>query len=53
MDLRQYGPAGLGINSTTDSMVVVSKTELILTHFYINPNFLLALLKDPTDLNPK
>ena len=31
----------------------VSKIELDPTHFYTRPNFLLALGKDLTDLNPK
>ena len=31
----------------------VSKTELNLTHFYTNPNFILALCKDLDDINQK
>ena len=34
-------------------MVDVSKIELNLTHFYTNPNFILALWKDLTELNQK
>ena len=32
---------------------IFSKKELNLTHFYTNPNFLLALWKDLTELNPR
>ena len=31
----------------------LSKTELNLTHFYTNPNFILALWKDLAELNQK
>ena len=31
----------------------MSKTELNLTHFYTNPNFLLALWKDVAELSQK
>ena len=40
-------------NITPDTIGVVSKTQLNLTHFYTNSNFLLGLWKDLADPNPK